>query len=207
MAEPRADSRSLSPTSQRTQARIIEAVVETVARHGITGTRLATVAKVAGVSPGVLIFHFQSKDGLLTEPLHHLIDEYERAWRPALSKRDPLDRILGLIRADFSPSICTRKKLALWFAFWGEAVAQPLYKRICEEAELIRASEMVKACEDLCDQYEGPDPRLLAQSIDGMTDGLWLNIHVYGQLVTRMEALQQALAHLRLLLPGMAGRI
>lgn len=194
----------LSPTSQRTQARIIDAVVEIVAREGLSGTTLANVAATAGVSQGVLVFHFKTKEGLLTETLRRLSDEYRKAWEPALDAPDPLDRILGMVRADFGPAVCTRKKLALWFAFWGEAGAEPLYNRICEEAEQFRYAAMVGACEALA---ADPDPVLLASSIDAMTDGLWLQMHIYGRTVGRTQALEKALGHLRLLLPDLAGRI
>lgn len=197
-------SQKVSPTSQRTRARIIDAVVKTVATEGLSGTTLANVAAAAGVSQGVLVFHFKSKDGLLTETLRRLSDEYRKAWEPALAAPDPLDRILGLVRADFGPAVCTRKKLALWFAFWGEAGAEPLYNRICEDAEQVRYAAMVGACEAL---PQGPDPALLASSIDAMTDGLWLQMHIYGQTVSRAGALDKALGHLRLLLPDLAGRI
>ena len=125
----------VSPTSRRTQARIIDAAVESVAAHGISGTTLATVAKGAGVSQGVLVFHFKTKDGLLTETLRRLSEEYRAAWEPALAEKDPLDRILGLVKADFGAAVCSRRKLALWFAFWGEAGAQPLFSAICEAAK------------------------------------------------------------------------
>lgn len=194
----------VSPTSQRTQSRIIDAVVKTVAAHGISGTTLANVAAAAGVSQGVLVFHFKSKDGLLTETLRRLSDEYRKAWEPALAAPDPLDRILGLVHADFGPAVCSARKLALWFAFWGEAAAQPLYSRICEEAEQVRYAAMVGACEAL---DGGPDPVLLANSIDAMTDGLWLQMHIYGQSVNRAQALAKALGHLRLLLPDFASQI
>ena len=64
-----AEPQKVSPTSSRTQARVIEAVVEVVARHGISGTTLANVSAAAGVSQGVLVFHFKNKEGLLTETL------------------------------------------------------------------------------------------------------------------------------------------
>lgn len=197
----------ISPTSQRTQARIIDAVVNTVAAHGISGTTLAHVAASAGVSQGVLVFHFKSKEGLLTETLLRLTREYRDAWQAASLADDPLDRITGLVRTDFSPAICTRRKLALWFAFWGEARAKPLYNSICEESEKLRYEAMVAACTAYVDAHGGPAPELLAHSIDGMTDGLWLQLHIYGQSLGRAAALDKALGHLRLLLPGATSRI
>ncbi len=197
----------LSPTSRRTQARIIDAVVDSVAANGISGTTLATVARGAGVSQGVLVFHFKTKDGLLAETLRRLSEEYRAAWEPALAHQDPLDRVLGLVAADFGPAVCTRKKLALWFAFWGEAGAQPLFSAICEAAEEARYGAMVAACAALAARYGTPDPALLSDAIDATTDGLWLQMHIYARRLTRIRAREAAMGHLRLLLPGLADRI
>ncbi|MCY0095830.1 TetR/AcrR family transcriptional regulator [Hoeflea ulvae] len=202
-----ADDPKISPTSLKTQARMIEAVVDVVARHGISGTTFANVSAAAGVSQGALVFHFKSKDGLLRETLSRLLQEYEQAWSAAFAAPDPLTRILGLIRADFSPSICSRKKLALWFSFWGEAGAKPLYSKICVEAEVARYEAMLASCRDLVESSGGPDPVLLTNSIDAFTDGLWLQMHMQGFPITRAEALESALAHLRLLLPHHADQI
>ena len=201
-----ADTQKVSPTSTRTQARVIEAVVEVIARQGISGTTFASVSAAAGVSQGVLVFHFKNKEGLLTETLSRMLQEYRRAWTEAMASPDPLERILGLIRVDFSPEICSQTKLALWFSFWGEAGAQPLYNKICVESEIARNDAMLSSCRDLVALSGGPDPELLTQSIDAFTDGLWLQMHMQGHPLTRDEALETAFAHLRLLIPNHADR-
>ena len=196
--------RRLTRTSQRTRARIIEAVVDMVADKGISGTTLANVAAAAGVSQGILVFHFKSKEGLLTETLSRLFDEYREAWQATSTAGEPLERVIGLVNTDFSAAICTRKKLAMWFAFWGEAGAKPLYNKICSDAEQERNQAMTDACAALPGVAH---PEQLAQSIDAHTDGLWLQMHIQGQAFTRAQALESALTHLRLLLPEFAGRI
>ncbi|WP_339761023.1 TetR family transcriptional regulator C-terminal domain-containing protein [uncultured Hoeflea sp.] len=201
-----AQSQKVSPTSSRTQARVIEAVVEVVSRHGISGTTLANVSAAAGVSQGVLVFHFKNKEGLMTETLSRMLQEYKQAWQQAVSAPDPLDRILGLIRVDFCPEICNQTKLALWFSFWGEARAQQLYNAICVQAEIERNDAMLDSCRDLVAASGGADPALLTQSIDAFTDGLWLQMHMQGHPLTREEALAAAFAHLRLLLPHHAAQ-
>lgn len=199
------DTEALSPTSRRMQARIIDAVIDTVAQHGISGTTLALVARAAEVSQGVLIFHFRSKEGLLAATLRSQNAAYRALWQASLLGADPLQRILGLIRVDFSPKVCSRRSLALWFAFWGEAA--PAYQSLCEEAERDRADAMLQACRDLVAMRGGPDPDLLARSIDSLTDGLWLQMHIHTSRMPRTKAHQQALDHLRLMLPGLAGEI
>lgn len=196
-----------TPTSKRMQARIIDAVVEMVSLHGISGTTLANVAAAADVSQGVLVFHFRSKEGLLAGTLSRLLEEYAEAWRDAVAAPEPLDRLLGLVKADFGRTICTRRKLALWFSFWGEAAAKPLYNRLSSEAELQRFLAMKEACEALALQTPIADPVRLANSIDAHTDGLWLQMHLQGDAFPRESGLETALAHLRLLLPALASRI
>jgi AcrR family transcriptional regulator len=196
-----------SPTSRRMQARIVESVIDTVAAQGISGTTLASVARAAGVSQGVLVFHFRTKEGLLAETLRRQNAQYRALWETALTHAEPLDRVLGLLLADYSPDICSRRTLALWFAFWGEAGARPVYRRLCEEAELDRAAAMRAACRDLVAASGGPEPDLLARSVDSMTDGLWLQMHIHGDAMPRAAALAQAVDHLRLVLPHLAGRI
>lgn len=196
-----------SPTSRRMQVRILDAVVDTVAEKGISGTTLANVAAAAGVSQGVLVFHFKTKAGLLNEALLRLLDEYREAWRPALAEPTPLGQILALVRADFDPSICTRKKLSLWFAFWGETSAKPFYNQLASESEEERFQAMKQACEALAKTIHVPQPVLLAQSIDAHTDGLWLQMHLQGPEFGVREGLEAALVHLRLLLPDLANSI
>lgn len=201
------DTEAPSPTSRRMQARIIDAVIDTVAQHGISGTTLALVARAAEVSQGVLIFHFRSKEGLLAATLRSQNAAYRQLWQASLANPDPVQRVLGLIRVDFSAEVASRRALALWFAFWGETAAQPAYQSLCEEAERDRAEAMEQACRDLAALHGGPDPELLARSVDSLTDGLWLQMHIHGTRMPRTKALQQAMDHLRLMLPGLAGDI
>ncbi len=55
----------LAPETDLTaKARIRDAALELFAARGVAATSLRTVAKAAGVSPGLIIHHFGSKEGL-----------------------------------------------------------------------------------------------------------------------------------------------
>ncbi len=194
-----------SPTSQRMQRRIIDAAFDVIAERGLTGATFATVASEAGVSQGVLVFHFKTKEELLAETLRRFILEYERSWRRAAATEDPLERIRALIRVDFSQAICSRKKLAFWFAFWGEATAKPIFNKICAAAEMARGEVMAEACRDYCERAGDGDPASLADYIDAQIDGLWLQLHINWKKLTRPGAQEIALAHLERILPDRAG--
>ncbi|SHJ08536.1 transcriptional regulator, TetR family [Shimia gijangensis] len=167
--------------------------------QGLSGTTLAKVADRAGVSQGVLVFHFKSKSGLLNATCRHLIEDYMQLWQPALDLINPAERITGLVRADFDPSICSPQQLALWFAFWGEGNAHNWYDDFCRDAERQRTDAMIDTCRAL---VPSENPEILAQSIDCFIDGLWLQMHLQGEKVTPQDAQERALGHLHLLLPN-----
>ena len=56
--------------------RLLDAAVRLIAREGIDNVRIARIATEAGVSAGLVHYHFASRDALLEEALEH---SYERA--------------------------------------------------------------------------------------------------------------------------------
>jgi AcrR family transcriptional regulator len=61
------------------------------------------VAKTAGLSVGIVNFHFDTKEGLLVETLKSLAEEYRGNWHEALRNAGPRP-------ADTSPSHCPRSR-------------------------------------------------------------------------------------------------
>lgn len=190
-----------SPTSRRMKARIIGATVEVVAQHGLSATTLARVADYAGVSQGVLVFHFKSKSGLFNATCRQLVQDYMAVWQPVLEEPDPVRRVVGLVKADFDISICGPTQLALWFAFWGDGGASQWYDEDCRNADVSRDQAMLAACRALTADDPANNPELLAVAIDRFTDGLWLQMHLRRGELSRDQALDMALRHLGLLVP------
>lgn len=197
------DAEKDSPTSRRMKARILDAVVPVVAAHGISGTTLARVADRAGVSQGVLVFHFKSKSGLLNATCRHLTEDYLALWQPLIEESDPVARLFGLVRADFHPSVCGQDQLALWFAFWGEANAHEWYDDFCRDVESQRVDIMKTTCRELSGKMGLDNPETLAAAIDGFTDGLWLQMHLRRGVFDREQALEMAMQHLTMLVPSL----
>jgi TetR/AcrR family transcriptional repressor of bet genes len=121
----------MSREARRTQ--IIEATIRTLAARGFARTTLTEVARTAGLSHGLVLFHFETKEGLLAETLNAMAVEYEQNWQSALAVAGPVaaQQLAALIDADFSPAICTPDRLAAWCAFWGEAQSRPMYQERC----------------------------------------------------------------------------
>ena len=93
---------------------LIEATIDALARKGYAELTLADVAKAAGLSVGIVNFHFESKEKLLVETLKALADDYRSNWQMALRQSGPrsADKLAALLAADFNERICSARTLA-----------------------------------------------------------------------------------------------
>ena len=193
ISKPKGDPtqpRKLSRAARRQQ--LIESTIETIAERGYARTTLTDVANRAGLSHGLVNFHFETKEKLLTETLTFLSEEYRANWVAALAVAPdaPAQQLDALIRADFNPDICTSARLAAWCAYWGEAQCRPLYQEHCvsNDAEYFRA--MLGICERLAAEGRyGYNPTLAARVLRVTLEGVWLDMMTMNTPYSRAEAL------------------
>src|SRR3954467_7016212 len=76
--------RKASKETRRQQ--LIDATIDSLAKRGYSETTMADVADGAGLSRGIVNFHFESKEKLLIATLQFMADEYSAHWRAALLK-------------------------------------------------------------------------------------------------------------------------
>lgn len=188
------------PQRQNTKAirrqELIEATIDQLAKRGFDGTTLADVATAAGMSRGIVNFHFDTKEKLLVETLRTLSDEYRGHWKAALKAAgtDPAARLWALVSADFDRRICTPRKLGAWCAFWGEAKSRPTYRDLCSANDEDYQATVIELCRDLA--APGQDHAALARVIVCMLEGLWLHLMMAPKDLKREQALASARYHL-----------
>ena len=182
--------RKLSRDARRVQ--LMDATIEVLAARGFARTTLTEVANQAGLSHGLVNFHFQTKEKLLTETLLYLAEEYRQNWLGALQAAGPsqADRLDALIRADFHPDICTPAKLVAWCSFWGEAQSRPIYQERCGSNDEIYIAQMEAICEALLteDGVKG-DATLIARVLRITIEGVWLDLMTMNTPYGHAEAL------------------
>lgn len=169
--------RTLSRDLRRQQ--VIEATITTIAARGHARTTLTDVAREAGISHGLVLFHFGSKENLLSETLAFMAEEYAQNWQEALAAAgdDPADQLLALLEADFRPAITTTARLAAWVAFWGEAQSRPMYQQHCGDRDAAHTARMEAICTTLAAQGGCPlDPVHAARVLRLVTEGTWLDL-------------------------------
>ncbi len=199
-----------APPPPRTQSRdarrsqLIEATIATLAERGFSRTTLTDVARRAGLSHGLVLFHFQSKENLLAETLDHLSEEYRSNWQAALASAGPAPeaQLSALVMADFSPAVCTPDRLASWCAFWGESQSRPLYQARCSANDAHYNQTMDGICERMnADHGYRHDAERSARLIRIMIEGVWLDLMTLVEPYAVQEALDTVLAGLGALYP------
>ena len=170
---------------------LIMAAIDSIAKRGFSDTTLKHVTEGAELSHGVVNYHFDSKEALYDATLGFLAREHYDTWTKFYDEAAPTpeDRLAAIIAADFEKSICTQKRLAVWFAFWGQAKYRPNYQKIHNKYDQERHARIAQLCGEIIKdgEYSDLNPDQVARSIIALSDGAWLCLMLYPDATTRAE--------------------
>ena len=169
--------RTLAKDERRRQ--VIEATISVIAARGLARLTLTDVAREAGISHGLVLFHFNSKENLLAESLAYLADEYQQNWEASVAAAGsrPAAQLRAMLEADFHPALTTPARLAAWCAFWGETQSRPAYQKICGGRDAFRIASMEGLCIELVkDGGYDLDPVHAARILRLVVEGTWLDM-------------------------------
>lgn len=200
-------SRNRKQQSEFRKQQLIEATMDCIDRLGLSQTTLARIAERAGLSQGNVVFHFHSKDALLEQTLSHLSEEYKTNWQQALETA-PVEsgaQVRALIEASFATQICNRKKISVWFAFWGESRSRPKYMELCGANDRAFSDKLLELCAAIESKHEARlSAATAALAIEGMIDGLWQNFLIGPPRFKRNQAIRLVFELLDSIYPGLA---
>lgn len=174
-----------SPKAQMTKETLLPSLAAYVLAQGLAGASLRPLAKAAGTSDRMLIYHFGNKDDLIQEVLDYLADIYSNALdaamgeERALSRQEVIERVLGKMR---DPAM--KPFLALWWEIVAGAA------RGMKSHEVAAQRMMARLLEWLEEQMpEGdPDPKGGARYLLTLTEGAQM-LSTVGHADTAREGL------------------
>ena len=91
-----------------TRDRLINAAFRVVARDGLEAASVKAIAAEAGVAPGLMHYHFVSKDAVLAAAMQRSVDEF-RARAAARRASLPAERQLAAYITDVRESIARER--------------------------------------------------------------------------------------------------
>ncbi|MEZ5773395.1 MAG: TetR/AcrR family transcriptional regulator [Hyphomicrobiaceae bacterium] len=207
-AEGRPDRRRSRSAASR--AILLEATIASIAERGLEATTLATVSEHAGLSRGLVAFHFAGKEPLIRAALDHANEVYDRSWvhHVHVTPLPAAERLARALAHDLAFAEAFPDYLSFWYALWGAARGKSLYR----EATLRLDSRYVSELASLIAAAAPPDAPLSpavatarAEALSAMIYGFWLDVHLGPPRHDAAAARQAAAEALRLHVPGYQG--
>lgn len=137
--------------TEHRRAAIVAAMLPVLAHSGYERATIQAIAREAGLTPGLIHYHFKNKQEILVS-LIQAITEYARARfdAAAAGSTQPLDRLRAHIEARLGLGAGSAPEMvAAWVTIGAEAVRQPEVRRLYEQAiaaELALLTELFRAC-------------------------------------------------------------
>ena len=167
-----------SENKKNSNLRLISSTIKNLSKKGINDLTMNDVSQGAGLSQGIVNFHFKSKELLLIETLKFISNEYLTSFDKYLKKAgdDPKLKIINMIENDFSFKICTPEKISVWFTFFSEIKFKPAYHQICKERDLYYQSLTENIFSDLIkNENIKLSKKNIARGFQALIMGLWLD--------------------------------
>lgn len=117
---------------------ILDAAAKVITERGLAETRISDVAEAAGVSPGLILYYFESKDRLLAEALTFANDDSfvrtSREIRRLPTAKEQLRRLIDLSVPGYLPEYGKLDEWALWIEVWVRSLRDP---RMAKDREVL----------------------------------------------------------------------
>ena len=173
MAEP-------APATEQNEARRIEmlrAAAELICERGFGDTRIADVAKRAGVSSALVIYYFGTRDRLLVDALRYSEESFYEAAEQMLAEVPSLRERLSLLihwtcvagGAGEIPGTW-----GLWFDLWAQAFRHDEIKAGRVELDARWRKMIIHALDS--SELSARDKRMFALEFGALLDGLSIQV-------------------------------
>src|SRR6476660_6408066 len=115
------------------QSRILEAALDLLSRHGISGVSMRAVAREAGVALGLVNYYYDDKTSLIRAALRR-VDEHDLLLVAPDPSSDPEEQLRKALRRVAAADLLTTRYLSLRLHLWALAQADEGYAQINAEA-------------------------------------------------------------------------
>ncbi len=205
LADAQTKRRQILPKAERRQ-QLVDATIRCIAQHGLSAVTMQMVTRDAGLSVGIANLHFESKDNLLKETLRYVAEEYHNGQIDIMEGAEIPDlgaRLDALLDFQLGRGVTQRQKMSVWFAYYGEAGARPVYQKIVSTVDKLAAQKLETLFASIIRDggYQGVDARELATGYSALIDGLHLGLLVTPRELSKRRARSVARDFLRRAFP------
>lgn len=181
---------------------LVSAAIRSIAERGLGETTLATVSEISGLSRSLVAFHFESKEALIGAALAEANRRYEASWQAAVRAPGlaPREQLAAAVRHDIGFAGRNPALLHMWFAIWGEARGQAIYREQALPTDRRYVGELTAMA-----AATGATPvaaRDTARLVNAYLYGIWLDAHLDPDAFEPRKAERAGLRLVALLIAG-----
>jgi AcrR family transcriptional regulator len=170
---------------------LIEAATRCLEMGGIKAFTVERIRREAGVSRGLINYHFDSTGDLLVAVYQAALNQFINQLTERIDgmPEDDTDRLGALVEACFRQDNFDRYTFPVWLALWGElaknAKLRALRRQYVNSYRRLLAVEIARVAEA---RKLALDAAVLARNFMALFDGLWLEWCQDEELVSPTEA-------------------
>jgi AcrR family transcriptional regulator len=179
---------------------ILNAAAKVITERGLNETRISDIAERAGVSPGLILYYFESKDRLLSDALTYTNDRFyletSRELRRISDARNRLDRFIQLSVPGLLPEFERLEEWALWIEIWVRALRDPEMakdREVLDKRWRAQIADIIRHGQETGEFPVTDAPDDLALRLGALIDGLAIQVLMNDSDVTpaRMQEVCQ----------------
>jgi AcrR family transcriptional regulator len=146
------------------------------------------VADRIGVSSGLIHYHFDNKDALLSAAFEHAAQrDLERLQRTVAAEPDAVAKLVRIVTMDTPEQ--AEAGWMLWIDAWSEALRNPILRQLSQDLDIawkeLLEAVIVEGVE--AGTFTCADPHGTAWRLTALLDGLAVQVMAHDKAVSRAE--------------------
>ncbi len=152
---------------------LIDATLSAVNELGFGETSISQIAQRAGVSTGIISHYFGGKNGLIEATMRYLLQQLGNVVAEIKAGVDdsPEQRLLAIVRGNFSTPQTDKAAMKVWLAFWASSLHHPELHRL-QQVNHYRLHSNLKY--EFMKVLPKQRAEQAAQGLAALIDGFWL---------------------------------
>lgn len=171
------------------QSELSRAAFEAVIKYGLRGTTLERVGKIAGVSKGVVLHHFEDKSALLEAVFRRSNSVLSMSLVELLRHtKTPYERLWAIAHANFSEPIYNREVCQAWVSLLAEVP----HNKNCQRVQSINNARIKSNFTNELKHFMQKDRAIdVAKILGVLIDGIWVRAGLFSTVPNCEVALDE----------------
>ncbi|MGW6355900.1 TetR/AcrR family transcriptional regulator [Streptomyces sp. NPDC055092] len=165
---------------------LLRAAIEQIEARGVAAVRIADVAAALGVSNALVLYHFSTKEKLVSAAFAHAAEGDLAHLRKLLGKRTTALRRLRSAVRWYAPT-GQAKGWRLWIEGWSAALREPALREVTRDLDKQWKAALTEVVAEgvAAGEFRCPDPAGAALRLTALLDGLAVQMTAYTGTVSR----------------------